>query len=1369
MNIKANSVQRGIWFELAKSEDKTIYNEGFCLSPKLRVNRKRFEEAFYSLLQKYPNLSIGFTMTSSGELLPEVRERGSSLFMNLKTSTLIEAKKLAQKLVKETRFEMEQGNLFRWFFIDCDDTNEEIIVCVFHHIVCDGSSIQNLIQNLYNEYDELNIDTNSTIEVAPVDEINNDRKNSTEYWEEYLGNWDDRKNSLPPEFLTGTISTKSVSLDIKEVTDMAVLYDVRRAPLYSSAVCKAIKCTFGIMEPLIGIPVAFNLKQSQNIIGQNSSLICVIGKQHKNINEELKQQSRDLVSGMVNVIPISEIIAAGNIQLHNQIEFNIPQIVLTIIPLSLRKVNCPDWGLFSWDYLLGGSRYPILVSVFEEENKVDICIQSHFTLNKSVKVIDKMLAYIVSYFKKYDEQLCESYNDLPINIYEKQEEKIEDTNLSRKRALEIYLKRKKGSICVKEDEIEYTTEFITSAVSYYQSLWESYSKKITTVAIKENRLWATVAAMLAAFFSGRRFVILSADENLTERDKFIVSNSKADIIISNSQYTSNIPSICIPDKFSVSDIEDIKATSELTPDAYLVYTSGTTGQPKGVRIGPETVIQLVSNTKDFILVSNPRVYQFTEHTFDVFIQEVFTSVLVGGTLVSNSKISNKELPSLPEVLQAEKIDTIFFPYAALSALSSSRRDAANYISELDVVFVTGEQLIVTPDIRNLFILSRIRLVNMYGPSETHVCSFYELPRDPHIWEKEPSIGKPANGYKYGVISPSGLPVEIGVPGELIVKGRLTLNGYIDGKDTSVSNDESIYHTGDMVVADENGYYSFLGRNDDQLKISGHRVHLGAIEAMLSDISKMHIIISAIHKPNQIMLIGHYEGDLDKDNVSKLLELFRDKLPNYIVPKVLLQCSVFPKGRTGKIDRKSLYKKAQEYIEDISASEKHEMILDSEKYVKTIWENVLGITVQNTNSSLFDLGGTSLDALHIYGEIAKEYSVDFSALMKIPTISAMSSLIESPINKIERIDLEKYLDKYVVPKEVKSTPCMEEDITLITGSTGFLGAHLVDELVSNGRKVRAIVRGDSQNEARHRLKEKFDFYKLSWNDELIEVVPGDIISMNDISEFLSKPANRLIHAAAEINFVKSFEEISDSNVQGTYNILKMCSDIGLPVVYVSTTAVFSNSNTVKQVTEKNEPSNPKGLMFGYPQSKWIADRLAARFQSIGHSVGIVRAGRIGPSLRTGVMRADDFFLLQLRSVLRLGLIPESWLNSEKNIDLVPVDITARIITDQNFMKKHPVVHIVLNESISWNEILDKLGKLENIRIVTDEEWLDLLGKDELKELDALRTLIPLIKSGELEEAKYPIKTNFQDELEKIFGVKYQNSMDAIMLMFGEICD
>lgn len=358
---------------------------------------------------------------------------------------------------------------------------------------------------------------------------------------------------------------------------------------------------------------------------------------------------------------------------------------------------------------------------------------------------------------------------------------------------------------------------------------------------------------------------------------------------------------------------------------------------------------------------------------------------------------------------------------------------------------------------------------------------------------------------------------------------------------------------------------------------------------------------------------------------------------------------------------------------------------------------------------------------------------------------------------------------MIPKVVNPTPCSNEDITLITGSTGFLGAHLVDELVSNGRKVRVIVRADSINEARHRLKEKFDFYKLPWNDELIEVVPGDIISANDISEFLSKPATRLIHAAAEINFVKSFEEISDSNVHGTYNILKMCSDIGLPVVYVSTTAVFSHSNTVKQVTEKNEPSNPKGLMFGYPQSKWIADRLAVRFQSAGHNVGIVRAVRIGPSIRTGAMRADDFFLLQLRSVLRLELIPESWLNPEKNIDLVPVDIIARIITDDNFMKKHRVMHIVLNESISWNEILDKLENLDKFRTVADEEWLALLSKDKSKELDALRTLIPLIKSGELEEAKYPIKTIFEDELEKIFGVKHQNSMDAICLMFDRICD
>ncbi|MFP5528079.1 SDR family oxidoreductase [Peptococcus simiae] len=1356
MEIKLNDIQKGIWYEIANSEDKSIYNEGFYLNSSKQVDRKRFEEAFYSVLKKYPRLGIGFDLNVEGEVVPVTNKINYSIFEYLYSKTLVEAKQLAQRLVKDTYFDLKKGYLFRWFFIDCEESKQQLIVCVFHHIICDGASIQELVQNIYHEYciDNYKVTITNTYS-------DKNYESSSKYWEEYLKNWNYKNNALQTEFLKGNVSTDAFKIRIEEITKIAEDHNVRRSAIYLSSIGGAIRNVFGIKEPLLGIPAAIN-ESSINNIGQRSSLVFIVNRYNSDIHEDILQQSKDLLLGMVNSMPLSRIISVANIKTDNRFEANIPQIVVTIIPYSLRKLECFDWGVDSWEYLLGGDRYPILISIFEDEEFADINIQSHYTLEESNNINKTILNYMVSYIKNAGEYFKKIATCSFDNI-----KKYQEINVSnelpysiRQSALEMYLKREENSICIEEDEEVYSTSFLNSAVAYYINTWEQADYKIVTVAIKEKRLWATVAAMIAAFISGRRFVILSDNEKLSERDQYIIENSSADILVSNTSYDYDIPYVIITKDFDNYNLKKTDEYSILTSDAYLVYTSGTTGKPKGVRIGPDTVMQLVKNTKKYLSNEKSRIYQFTEHTFDVFIQEVFYTILTGGALISESGVLNSELPKLPRILEMKKIDSLFLPYAALSALATSTKDAAKYLSKLDVIFVTGEQLIITPPIRKLFINCRVRLVNMYGPSETHVCSFFELPKSPSIWEKEPSIGKPAYGYDFLVISPSGLPVATGVPGELVVLGKNILNGYISKNENSVSNMNSSYRTGDMVVCNNEGYYSFLGRNDDQLKISGHRIHLGAIEAMLSEISGFPIVVSAVSQANKTIIIGHYEEGLSKYKKEELLELFRNKMPNYIAPKIMMQCKSFPKGRTGKIDRKSLLNRAKEYLEINKHISGIELNVDEYQFVKKIWEKVLSIPVNVGNKSLFDLGGTSLDALQIYGAISEKYDIDFSVLMKIPTIQNMSSVLKNK-KQMESLDLEKYLNRFSIPSIVGSQKRKHEDLTLITGSTGFLGAHLLSSIISKGNKARVLVRGDNANHAKRRLKEKFDLYELDWNEDLIDVIPGDLTNDDDVAKFVSKPASRLIHAAAEINFIKSFEEIVDSNVKGTYKLLKSCSHMQIPLVYVSTTAVFPSNDTLKEVTESDKPGSSDNLLFGYPQSKWVADKLVEKFQSKGHDVYIVRAGRIGPSTKTGSMRMDDFFLLQLKTILKLNAIPNSFFNISEGIDLVPVDIIAEVISNQDYLMKHPVLHIVLNDRITWQEIIQILGIKDMVKRVNFNNWIKLLKEDSSAELNVIRTLIPLIESGKLAQASYPVRTNFGAELSEKFGVNHNKSLESLI--------
>jgi amino acid adenylation domain-containing protein len=263
---------------------------------------------------------------------------------------------------------------------------------------------------------------------------------------------------------------------------------------------------------------------------------------------------------------------------------------------------------------------------------------------------------------------------------------------------------------------------------------------------------------------------------------------------------------------------------------YTLFTSGSTGVPKGVRVPDRTLANLVQ----WQAAPPAATQQFSMLSFDVSFQEIFTTLCGGGCLHLVRPAWRHDVPALLDRLESAGIERIFLPYVALQLLAEHGVRLGSYPSRLRDVVTAGEQLVCTGAIRRWFAgLPGARLHNHYGPTETHVVSALTLDGDPAAWPERPAIGRPVAGAVLRVADAAGAPLPPGQVGELLIGGVMTTRCYlgdVPGKFAELP--ELFYRSGDLAHFGRDGLLHFAGRADQQVKLSGYRLELGQVEAAL---------------------------------------------------------------------------------------------------------------------------------------------------------------------------------------------------------------------------------------------------------------------------------------------------------------------------------------------------------------------------------------------------------------------------------------------------------------------------------------------------------------------------------------------------------
>lgn len=438
--------------------------------------------------------------------------------------------------------------------------------------------------------------------------------------------------------------------------------------------------------------------------------------------------------------------------------------------------------------------------------------------------------------------------------------------------------------------------------------------------------------------------------------------------------------------------------------AYVIHTSGSTGEPKGVAMSHRGLARLI----DWQIASGTpglRTLMFTPVAFDVTFQEVFSTLGTGGTLVLVDDRVRRDPERLLSALDSLGIERLFLPYAALQQLAAAAQRSARAPGSLVHVITAGERLLVTDSIKAFFkAMPQALLDNHYGPTEAHLVTAWRLESDPDAWPELPPIGRAIDGVQVRVLDENLKLVGRNEPGELYVAGVGVARGYLADPRRTIErfvpdpySDQPgavMYRTGDMARQRADGVIEFEGRADDQLKVRGFRVEPAEVEHALC--THPRVLEATVGLRNLVdgvaglvaYLVTHgSEVDSEADHQELAAHLGK-RLPDYMLPVRYFRVERMPLTSSGKVDRQAL---SQIRMPEPLVTAETESLPD---LVRSIWQRVLGHDGFGLDDDFFDVGGDSMLAAWVVTELslALKREVSLSLFLDAGTVEASAAAL-----------------------------------------------------------------------------------------------------------------------------------------------------------------------------------------------------------------------------------------------------------------------------------------------------------------------------------------------------------------------------------------
>jgi thioester reductase-like protein len=455
---------------------------------------------------------------------------------------------------------------------------------------------------------------------------------------------------------------------------------------------------------------------------------------------------------------------------------------------------------------------------------------------------------------------------------------------------------------------------------------------------------------------------------------------------------------------------------------------------------------------------------------------------------------------------------------------------------------------------------------------------------------------------------------------------------------------------------------------------------------------------------------------------QLRTFLQERLPECMIPSAFVFMNALPLSPSGKVDRRSLPAPNRD-----RPALKEDFIPPStqvERQLSEIWSQILGIEPVGIHDNFFDLGGNSLQTIQLIFRVRETFQIELPivSLFDAPTIAKFADFVNASIcsshtvtsddTTISELEAEAALDPTIDPGSLPIEHMIEPENIFLTGATGFLGAFLLHELLEQtGANIYCLVRAANTQEASQRLQNNLERYSL-WNQSrskrIIPVVGDLTLPLLGFSseqfQTLAETIDAIYHNGGLVNFIYPYSLLKAPNVLGTQEILRLASQTKVkPVHFVSSIDVFSPSAYPNgQIIHEQEANCPEGL-FGYAQSKWVAEKLMVIARERRLPISIYRPSWIEGHSPTGVCNRYNFLYSLLKGCIQLGLVPD-W---NMQVDIVPVDYISRALVHLSRQKAScgKVFHLSNPKTISWNQLVDWMcASGYSLQKVSHQKWV-----------------------------------------------------------------
>ncbi|MHC8336876.1 amino acid adenylation domain-containing protein [Pseudomonas sp. HLT2-19-2] len=834
---------------------------------------------------------------------------------------------------------------------------------------------------------------------------------------------------------------------------------------------------------------------------------------------------------------------------------------------------------------------------------------------------------------------------------------------------------------------------------------------------------ALYAGILAILGSGAVYLPLEPSHPL-QRQQYILENAGAVLLLHDGEHplAAQMPGIDIS-RIDIGDMDLDQPLMRQRPDpgapCMALYTSGTTGHPKGVLLSQANLAHFTAWYADYVqLTEQSRVLQFSSLSFDSSLIDIFPTLLQGAELIVPSDDQRRDPLQLVELIRHQQLSHAFLPPALLSILPLDQLQCLDHV-------MTGG------DVCEPYVIEQLsrqgNLYNLYGPTEATVLI---TARQLRPGDNNRTLGAPIANSQVLILDEDFEPVAEQTVGELYIVGPGVCLGYLNNPqqtaerylNLSLPNGRMlrVYRTGDMAKWTRDGI-ELCGRRDNQVKIRGFRVEPEEIERCLRDSQLYRQVAVVIDSQRRILaFLAQPQEDQPGTARNALKAHSMQFLPDYMQPTAWTELPSMPFASNGKVDRKALLAMpvnvSENTLRRLPASADEALLLE-------IWAELLELPASDisTDESFFNLGGHSILLSRMLLRLREAFgrSISINRFIELPTIAKLATLVrgsstEEVLSAQAMADAFRELD--IQPLPVNRMGDVHR--VIVTGANSFVGVHIVEALLAWGAsEVACLVRDGGGQSAAERFAHALRENRLEHLDlSRVRVYAADITRPSlgleaDVYERLDRQFGALVHNAANVNHVLDYESLARDNVEPIFECLRLCEGRSKKIFnFVSTLSASSTIAADGRVLELPAAQTPPiYIKNGYNLSKWVGERILERARERGVRVNLYRPGNISFNSLTGVCQPHkNRLMLMLKGSIQLGQVPEFTLN----FDLMPVDFLARFIAfhASRYQPEKAVFNLHNPEPLSWDNYVGSFREAgREFSMVSVADWQQQLGR------------------------------------------------------------